>query len=129
MSIKIRAKFVYHQIDDDVVMVGFADDQYETEKYVLLQRYLTPDQSDIDCGYHHVHVTINDQNNSAYGAIQSMICTKTNVTIIIKKETASELQIDDKIEIIIDCDGFGSDVFKNTLISLFKEESDSLEIY
>ncbi|MFO0883456.1 MAG: Imm10 family immunity protein [Pirellulales bacterium] len=52
--------------------VGFADDQYATSQYVLLQRAHHPSQQDLKLGIAGLHVEVNDQLHSGYDEISSI---------------------------------------------------------
>ncbi|QTD41525.1 hypothetical protein [Sporosarcina sp. Te-1] len=38
MSILLKATFVYFGIEVETVLIGFADDEFETKEYVLFQK-------------------------------------------------------------------------------------------
>jgi hypothetical protein len=67
---EFKAKFVSFQNEDGIVVVGFADDEFQTTQYVLLQRTLEPDEQDRKLGHDKVHVELDSQNRSGYGGIE-----------------------------------------------------------
>lgn len=114
MSILLKASFVYFGIEDETIIIGFADDEFNTKDYVLLQKSLFIDDIPM---LNKVHITLNSENRAAYGGIVKIILSKKLITIILSKETASSLGVADSIDIeyAIDEKEF------NTLISHFHQ--------
>lgn len=97
----VSAHFVFSRRDNDMVIVGFADNEFETKEYVLLQKSLTYDENDIKLGFHEVSITINDQIKSAYGGIKQIIVQPQKVRIHLKSDTAEKLRTDHTIDIVL----------------------------
>jgi hypothetical protein len=70
----LKANFLYGGVDEDsnVLMVGFADDEFDTKEYILLQKTLVPDQKDKELGLDKVH-EYNDQSRSTYAGILNIV--------------------------------------------------------
>ena len=96
MSILLKASFVYFSIEDETIIIGFADDEFDTKDYVLLQKSLFIDDIPM---LNKVHITLNSENRAAYGGIVKIILSKKLITIILSKETASSLGVADSIDI------------------------------
>lgn len=64
MSILLKALFVYYGVEDETVLIGFADDEFETNEYVLFQKFLYIEDIPI---LNKVHITLNSENRSEYG--------------------------------------------------------------
>jgi hypothetical protein len=79
----------YIGIEDDgyVFVLGFADDAFAPQKYVLLQRGLEPDQS-----------------RSGYGGIASVRYRDGTLFIALTPEGKAFLAVDDEIAITLSCD-------------------------
>ena len=88
---EFSAGFVYTQNDGEVAMVGFADQQYDTRAYVLLQRTLHPSDDDVHRGWDDVHITVNDQTRSTYGGIKQIAMQERLVLIEVSSTTANHL--------------------------------------
>lgn len=101
MSILLKASFVYFSIDDETVLIGFADDEFETKEYVLFQKSLWIEDIPI---LNNVHITINSENSSAYGEILRIILSRKFISIFLSKDTASSLGVPDSIDIEYDID-------------------------
>ncbi|MEK5331900.1 Imm10 family immunity protein [Lysinibacillus sp. FSL W8-0992] len=101
MSILLKASFVYFSIDDETVLIGFADDEFETKEYVLFQKSLWIEDIPI---LNKVHITINSENRSAYGEILRIILSRKFISIFLSKDTASSLGVSDSIDIEYDID-------------------------
>jgi len=96
MSILLKASFVYFGMEDETIIIGFADDEFDTKDYVLLQKSLFIDDIPM---LNKVHITLNSENRAAYGGIVKIILSKKLITIILSKETASSLGVADSIDI------------------------------
>jgi len=96
MSILLKASFVYFGMEDETIIIGFADDEFDTKDYVLLQKSLFIDDIPM---LNKVHITLNSENRAAYGGIVKIILSKKLITIILLKETASSLGVADSIDI------------------------------
>ncbi|MFJ5792663.1 Imm10 family immunity protein [Lysinibacillus sp. NPDC093197] len=101
MSILLKASFVYFSIDDETVLIGFADDEFETKEYVLFQKSLWIEDIPV---LNNVHITINSENRSAYGEILRIILSRKFISIFLSKDTASSLGVSDSIDIEYDID-------------------------
>ncbi len=80
--------------DGEVILVGFADDEFDTERYVFLQRsrHVTPEERRI--GQHRVHITVNNSSQSAYGAILRLEVGATSIRISLDPDVAQVIQTD-----------------------------------
>jgi hypothetical protein len=101
MPVFLDAKFVCTQSDDEVVMIGFADEQFNTGEYVLLQRTLKPSEEDKRLGQDSVHIEVNDQRYSGYGSVGSITLSRELVTISLEPATADGARTEIEIQILI----------------------------
>jgi len=99
METKFHAKFLYTQNNHDVIMVGFADDEFETKDYILLQKSGVDSDQDQKLGLDKVCLVYRDQSCSTYGGIQKFILQKNCATILLNQDTANILGTKEKIEI------------------------------
>ncbi len=100
MATLLNANFLYGQIDrdTDVIMVGFADDEFDTQKYLLLQKSLLPcSDEDIELGFDKVHVTFCNELQSAYCDIERVILENGYFMITVTNESAIELGTENEI--------------------------------
>lgn len=56
MTTLLKALFVYFGIEDETLLIGFADNEFETKEYVLFQKSLCIEDIPI---LNKVHITIN----------------------------------------------------------------------
>ncbi|MFJ7405020.1 MULTISPECIES: Imm10 family immunity protein [unclassified Lysinibacillus] len=96
MAILLKASFVYCGIEDETILIGFADDEFDTKEYVLFQKSLFIDDIPF---LNKVHITLNSENRAAYGGIVRIILSQKLISIILSKETASSLGVADSIDI------------------------------
>jgi len=101
MTAFLDAKFVYTQSNNESVMVGFADDQFNTTEYILLQRMLDPLQEGNNSQQEDVYIEINEQKYGAYGGVRSIVLSADLVVISLGTATASKLHLEEDIEVSI----------------------------
>jgi len=101
MSILQKAAFVYFGVEDETVLIGFADDEFETHEYVLFQKSLYVDDIPI---LNKVHITLNSENRSEYGGILKIKLSQKLISIYLSEETARSLGVDGSINIEYDID-------------------------
>lgn len=90
---RLKSAFVHLQEDDEVVMVGFADREYDTRDYLMLQRTLSPTAEDIDLGMDDVHVSVNGQARSRYGGVRAIVVSNDIISIHFTEEAASDMEV------------------------------------
>ncbi|MFC3800069.1 Imm10 family immunity protein [Cohnella sp. GCM10012308] len=90
----LNAHFLYAQRDEEinVLMIGFADDEFDTHEYILLQKSLNPSQEDIEAGFGKVHITYNDESQSLYGGISKLHFTPNRTEITLNEDAAEILK-------------------------------------
>jgi Immunity protein 10 len=128
MTTQVEAGYVYAGDDDDVAMVGFADDQYDTKAYVLLQRDRNPSEEDRKAGEHKVHITVDDQARAAYGAIISATLHRNWLTLMLDKRQTTKLGTAEEIIIRFPAGVLEQGELVARLRDLFAEEPDVLKI-
>ncbi|MED3571404.1 Imm10 family immunity protein [Cytobacillus praedii] len=121
MSILLKASFVYCGIEDETLLIGFADDEFETKEYVLFQKSLCIEDIPI---LNMVHITLNSENRSEYGGILRIILSRKLISIFLSKETARSLGVNESIDIEYDID----EKRYNTLIIQFNKLNVDQEI-
>ncbi|WP_010243288.1 Imm10 family immunity protein [Acetivibrio cellulolyticus] len=121
MSTKVKANFVFAGVEDDIILIGFADDEFDTKEHILLQKSLVYDEQDRELGHYKVHITYIDEIYSAYGGIQKVILKSNSVEIQVDADTAKELKTEERIEVFLsnDCD---IDNLKYHFNLMFKDE-------
>ncbi|WP_054402446.1 Imm10 family immunity protein [Paenibacillus solani] len=121
MSILLKTSFVYFGVEDETLLIGFADEEFETHEYVLFQKSLY--NEDIPM-LNKVHITLNSENRSEYGGILRITLSQKLISIYLSEETARSLGVDDSINIEYDID----EERYNALISHFNKLNVDQEI-
>ena len=75
------AKMVYASKEEGYYLVGFADDEYETKEYVLLQKAFDFDEQDITLGMDGEYIEINGQENSGYKCCCSAVLSDASFVV------------------------------------------------
>jgi len=125
MSILLKASFVYFGIEEETIVIGFADDEFDPKNYVLLQKSLFIDDIAM---LNKVHITLNSDNRAAYGGIVRIILSQKLISIILAKETASLLGVGDAIEIEYTLDEKNFNSFISHFHKLNVEEEMVIEV-
>ena len=74
-EIKFIAKNAYASKEEDHLIVGFSDDKYDYEHYIILQKAFEYDTQDISLGMDGEYIEIDGQENSGYKC-----CKKAYIT-------------------------------------------------
>lgn len=126
MTTKLNVNFLYTQIENNIITVGFADDEFNTQEYILLQKTIIYDDQDKKLGFNRIHITCNDQSRSAYGGILKFIFNNGKINILLDPNTADVLKTEDQIEIVFPTNTFDLAKLRQYLQELFSEESEVL---
>jgi hypothetical protein len=70
MSHDFNAACVAMEEDSDRWLVGFADAEFNTQRYLTLQRGKSPEPQDVKLGLDGYYVEVDDQSSSCYGGIK-----------------------------------------------------------
>ena len=126
MNTTLNANFLYAHIDEeiDVLMVGFADDEFDTQEYVLLQKTLNPSEDDVESGFDKVHITYNNELQSLYGGITKCYFTCNHIVITLNEEATEILNSNPVIIIKYNQEKVDINQFHKYLLQLFSSEQD-----
>jgi hypothetical protein len=97
---QFTATFVTYQNENDTVLLGFADSEFDTTNFLLLQRNLEPDDRDIANGLDGLHIQFN--NHFAYGKIESASLRTSGLALRLDQATAAAISNGEAIEIAFD---------------------------
>jgi hypothetical protein len=89
--------FVTVQNEYGVALLGFANEQFNTTQYLLLQRTLEPDDQDRALGQDRVHIELNDR--SAYGDVEEARLENGRLVLRLDPLTANQLSGGETIEV------------------------------
>ena len=97
---RFAAAIFHSQDDENVAMVGFADDRLNAKNFIILQRTLCPSEQDVALGHDAVHVTVCGQERSGYGGLTSVSVASNYVTFTFDQHTADMLRVGS--ELVVD---------------------------
>ncbi len=87
--------------EDKFYLVGFADDEYDTINYLMLQKALTFDEQDKEQGMDQVYIEFKDQSHSYYGGITRLEITDDSFIFGLEANTAKALDLPQSFTITI----------------------------
>jgi hypothetical protein len=87
------ATYLYAEEQDGLVMVGFADSDYETRDYLLMQRPLAPSGLDPAPAADEIRIQRNDEAHAARGGIRSFDLFEDRASIEFEPAAAKQLAI------------------------------------
>lgn len=122
MAYRFNATHIFAQDDGYVTMIGFADDEFEPSKFVILQKANVYDEQDKKMGMDKIHVQIEDESRSKYGGINAVQVSGDLISISLSDEAKSALSVDGDIEVILMPDHQNYSEVKNQLVRICKEE-------
>lgn len=99
MAITLVAKYVTNIVENGIAIVGFADDEFKTKHYLLLQRQLAPSEQDRRLGHDAIHIERDSPNNSAYGGINELRLEKNRLFIRLEPKTSKHVSEGQEIEV------------------------------
>lgn len=77
--------------DGEFHLVGFADREFDTNIYLMLQRALEHDNQDVELGMDTYHVEWCDQENAGYGGISQFVLGRDGAQIMFTPDVAHAL--------------------------------------
>jgi hypothetical protein len=89
--------FVTVRNEYGVALLGFADEQFNTKHYLLLQRTLEPDDQDRGLGQDRVHIELNDR--SAYADVEEARLANGRLVLRLDPATAGQISGGETIEV------------------------------
>ncbi|AJQ94839.1 Imm10 family immunity protein [Gynuella sunshinyii] len=101
MNYCFDATHIFTQDDGYMVMIGFADDEFEPTKFVILQKAHEYDDQDKQMGMDKIHIQIEDESRSKYGGIDSIQVSEGSIKVSLSDDTKSALSIDGDIEVVV----------------------------
>jgi hypothetical protein len=94
---QFTATFVTYQNENDTILLGFADSEFDTTNFLLLQRTLEPAQQDVALGLAGLHIQFNER--FAYGKVESASLRSGGLTLRLDQATAAAISNGEDIEI------------------------------
>ena len=97
MITSLQYGFVASSEENGVLTVGFADAQFETQEYLLFQRFVDPEEIDDD--EDGVYVERDGQQYGTYGGIEKFVLSRQDAQLFLIAETAQSLGTEQEISI------------------------------
>ncbi len=94
---KLGLPFVTFQVEDGVALLGFADDEFNTRQYLLLQRTLNATDQDRGLSQDKVHIQLNER--SAYGDVEEAQLENGRLLLRLDHATARQISDGEAIEV------------------------------
>ena len=94
---KMQANYITYQSSDSIVMLGFADEEFDASQYVILQKEVMPSRQDRDLGMDRPYIEINSQACSGYGIVRTAQLKVSQLVIMLDVQSASRLSVDESI--------------------------------
>ena len=114
-----HANFVAIIDDDHSKIVGFADRQFNTKRYLQFQLSLRSDAQDQALGLDTYYVEKDDQSNSCYGGIQSVDLHANMITLRLDDLGSQRLDMDKVALITFDADDKALSELRSGLATIF----------
>ncbi|MBL8296725.1 MAG: hypothetical protein JNN30_00120 [Rhodanobacteraceae bacterium] len=113
--------------DGEYHLIGFADREYDTEVYLMLQRSFADDEQDVRLGMDTYHVEWCDQGSSGYGGVSRFVLKTTSAEVQFEPQMAELLGGIEHLSISFDLPAGKHRVLREALQHVFAE-SKCLEI-
>lgn len=98
MNYCFDATHIFAHDDGCMVMIGFADDEFEPSRFVILQKAHKYDDQDKKMGMDKIHIQVEDESRSKYGGINAVTISEVLIRVSLSDDTKSALSIDGDIE-------------------------------
>lgn len=123
MKTVLQANFCCAQVQDGVILIGFATDGFDASEYLLLQKSVNPQAQDMKLGHDQIHLTYRDQAHSAYGGIRKFVLEDGRAEIMLDAKTANLLGTAQHFEIHLPPSGVSLSVLRQHLQQMFGGEN------
>lgn len=130
MNTVLNAGFLYAGADEetDVLMIGFADDEFDPQEYILLQKTLDPGEEDMQAGFDKIHISYNNEAQSLYGGILKLYFSANVTEITLTQDAAGQLNCARKIVINYDQEKADLPEFHKYLLQMFADDPGVLAV-
>jgi Immunity protein 10 len=116
---EFTAQIATWQLEEDFWLLGFADSEFETRQYFMLQRAFEFDENDVELGLDNYYFEINDQEWSGYGGIERFEIWSNRVHIRFEPQKVIALGIEPALEIHFKLESGQWDEFRTFLENIF----------
>jgi len=96
----LNATHLFCEDDGCAIILGFADDEIEPSKFVILQQTHGNDAQDEKLGMDKIHIQVGGCCESIYGGINAVYLTGDKISIQLDDAACSTLKVDRGLEII-----------------------------
>lgn len=94
MEIEFTAKDIVCEVtEDNVYLIGFADDKDAPNEYVIAERAMEFDEQDIALGMDSYYFEYSDQSNSGYGLCSKVVLYQDKIVFSIKQGRMDDITL------------------------------------
>jgi hypothetical protein len=112
--------------DDKFYLVGFADDEFDTNIYLMLQKAFSFDEQDKKLGMNQIYLEFKDQEHSCYGGVKRLELGEESCTIDLDAKASKTLGLPQSFTITFPKKHKKLKSVGTYLEKIFKDNKDSL---
>ena len=105
--------------DDIGIVVGFADQEFGTERYLQFQRSHTSDAQDRELGQDTYYVERDDQSNGCYGGIETIDLRQNSLSIKLDRHGCEHLNVGQFVLITFELENMEFEELRSALSAVF----------
>lgn len=96
MATTLKYNFVASDEENGVLTVGFADDQFNTQEYLMIQNWLDAEAEGED---DEIYIEHNDQSQGTYGGVERLVLSRDHALLLLSPETAEVIDTEQEVNI------------------------------
>ncbi len=96
MVTTLHYNFVASVEENGVLTVGFADDEFNTQEYLLFQHWLDAEAAGEDDV---IYIERDDQSRGTYGGVQRLVLSRTHALLLLSPTTAGVIATEQAVNI------------------------------
>ena len=97
MATTLKYNFVASDEENGVQTVGFVDDQFNTQQYLIFQNWLDAEAEGED---DEIYIERNDQSQGIYGGVERLILARDHALLLLSSETATVINTEEEVKIL-----------------------------
>lgn len=120
MTNTLQYNFVASAEENGVLTVGFADAQFDTQEYLMFQKFVDPEEIENDDDG--VYIERDGQQYGTYGGIEKFVLSRNNVLLKLTAKTAQTLDLELEVSIAFSATDEQFDKLKTDFERVFSGE-------
>jgi hypothetical protein len=97
MTTALQYNFVSSAEENGVLTVGFADAQFDTQKYLMFQRFV--DSEELGNENDEIYIERDGQQYGIYGGIEKFVLSRKEALLLLAADTAQALDTGQQVKI------------------------------